>query len=177
MAETSIPVRAVRADRSVRSRRLTWLFLVLLVLAAVATVLVPLYLIRPFEVQTPGGVALSYVLRDIAPVGTVIALLAGLFLAFRLARGARWGWLGLVVLVAALAGTVWMARFNLYEKMFAPLPETAFVDLGKADFVEPGDMVLAVEADGSAAAFPVRQLSYHHVVNARVGDKAVVATY
>lgn len=160
-----------------RGRRLTWLLLTLLALAAAAAVLVPLYLIRPFEVQTPRGVAVSFLLRDLAPAATVIALAAGLFLAFRLARGARWGWLALVPLVGILAGAAWLARFNVYEKMFAPLAKTAFVDLGEADFVEPGDMVLAVEAGGRAAAFPVRQLAYHHVVNARVGEEAVVATY
>jgi hypothetical protein len=159
-------------------RRAAWLLFVLALGAALASVAIPIYLIRPFEVQTPRGVAVSYALRAAAPWVTAACLLAGVALAVRLGRGARW-WkrLGLAVLLLPLLGAAWLARFNLFEKMFAPLAGPAFVPVAVASFVAPADMVLAVEAGGAAAAFPIRQLAYHHVANVKVGEKAVVATY
>ena len=47
----------------------------------------------------------------------------------------------------------------------------------EANWVEDGDMVLAVEKNGEAAAYPVRQVAYHHVVQDVVGGVPIVATY
>jgi hypothetical protein len=162
-------------------RRASWLGLAVAVLLPLAAAAVPIYLIRPFVLQTPRGVAIAYWVQRSAPALTAVALVAGLALAVSLGRRARW-WtrVGLGLLLLPLGAAAFVARFNLYEKMFAPLPAPAFVAAADAGFVAPGDMVLAVEAGppGSpAAAFPVRQLSYHHVVNTEVGGKAVVATY
>ncbi len=40
-----------------------------------------------------------------------------------------------------------------------------------------GDMVLGVVVNGDAAAWPVNQLAYHHVVNTEVGGVPIAATY
>ena len=40
-----------------------------------------------------------------------------------------------------------------------------------------GDMVLGVDLNGDVAAWPVNQLSYHHVVNTEVGGIPIAATY
>ena len=44
-------------------------------------------------------------------------------------------------------------------------------------FVSGADMVVAVEAEGDAVAYPVRQMAYHHLVNDDVGTLPVVSTY
>ena len=44
-------------------------------------------------------------------------------------------------------------------------------------FVDPNDLVLAVSADGDAAAYPIRQMAYHHLVNDRIGRTPAVVTY
>jgi hypothetical protein len=61
--------------------------------------------------------------------------------------------------------------------MFAPLPDARFVRAANADFVTPDDMVLAVAVGSDAAAYPVRQLAYHHLVEDAVGPVPIVATY
>jgi hypothetical protein len=61
--------------------------------------------------------------------------------------------------------------------MFNPLAHPGFVPAPQASFVERGDLVLAVTLDGDAAAYPIRQLAYHHVVNDRIGRTPAVVTY
>ena len=78
----------------------------------------------------------------------------------------------LVALVATIA-----SRVNVFERMFAPLAAPKFVAAEAVDFIEPGDMVLAVGTGAEAVAYPVRLLAYHHLVHDRVGERAIVATY
>ena len=46
-----------------------------------------------------------------------------------------------------------------------------------ASFVEPDDLVLAVRVGDDAAAYPIRQMAYHHLVNDRIGRTPAVVTY
>jgi hypothetical protein len=72
---------------------------------------------------------------------------------------------------------MWFARQNHFEWMFEPLPNAAFSDVSDAGFVSEGDMVIAVELNGDAAAYPVRQVAYHHVVQDTIGGIPVLVTY
>ncbi len=159
-------------------RRLAGAALVLLILAVLAMVLTPMRLIRPFVPQTPDGLAVAFALRRWAPLATALALLGGLALAAVLWRGGRWWSRALVVLaLIPLAGAVWLSRFNIFEKMFAPLGDSRFAPTAEASWVADGDMVLAVERDGDAAAYPVRQVAYHHIIQDLVGGVPVAVTY
>jgi hypothetical protein len=71
----------------------------------------------------------------------------------------------------------WLARQNVFEWMFNPLPQPAFVSARGASFLEPGDLVLAVHVGDDAAAYPIRQMAYHHLVNDRIGRTPAVVTY
>jgi hypothetical protein len=167
------------APSTSRSRR-RWagVTLFLLILAAAALVAVPVFLIRPFSPQTPGGLAAAFALRRWAPLATALALTAGLALAVSLWRGGRWWSRALVVLaLIPLAGAAWLARFNIFERMFAPLGASRFAPVAEAGWVADGDMVLAVEHGGDAAAYPVRQVAYHHIVQDVVGGVPVAVTY
>ena len=46
-----------------------------------------------------------------------------------------------------------------------------------AGFVADNEMVMAVESNGEAVAYPIRQMAYHHVVQDVVGAVPIVATY
>ena len=61
--------------------------------------------------------------------------------------------------------------------MFAPLEVVEFAPADAAPFIEDLDKVLAVEINGDAAAYPLRQLAYHHLVQDAVGGVAIAATY
>lgn len=165
---------------SYRSRRLAGAVLSLLVVLAVAAVAVPFWVIRPFAPQTPEGLAVAYMLRRWASVGTVLALAAGVVLAAWLWRRARW-WsrTALALALAVLAGAVWRARENpvMFEQMFVPLEAARFAPAAEAGWVAENDPVLAVTVGGDAAAYPVRQVAYHHIVHDEVGGVSVAVTY
>jgi hypothetical protein len=160
------------------TRRLLWLALVVVVGGAFAWVFVPVWTIQPFKAQTPEGVNLSYTLRSWSRVATLVALaLAALFVVM-LWRGTRW-WLkvALVLLLVPVVTVTWFARQNHFEWMFKPLDKSTYVAADKVDFVGDEEMVLAVEVNGDAVAYPIRQLAYHHVVEDTVGGLPVVSTY
>jgi hypothetical protein len=173
-------VNDVRVGSEERTReRGAWLLLAGLVLLALAVVAVPAFLIRPFEPQTAAAVAVAYRLRVGAPWITAGGILAVALLAARFVRrGLRpWQWLPLSLLVGLALLAAWFARQNHFEWMFHPLPHPAYARAGEARFVEDDDMVIAVEVNGDAVAYPVRQMGYHHVVNDVVGGEAIVSTY
>jgi thiol:disulfide interchange protein len=159
-------------------RRLAGTGLFLLVVLALALVAVPLWLIRPFAPQTPEGLAVSYALRRWAPLATVAAVAAALLLAAVLWRNGRWWSRALVVLAfVPLLGAAWQSRQNIFEKMFAPPAETRSALAAEAGWVEGADTVLAIALNGEAAAYPVRQIAYHHIVQDVVGGVPVAVTY
>jgi hypothetical protein len=159
-------------------RRSAGLGLLFLVLIALALVAIPIWEIRPFVPQTAKGISLAYACRRLAPTATVVALAAGAALAAGLWRGGRWWSRALTVLaLVPLGGAVWLARTNIFEKMFAPLPSPRYARAAEASWVKDNDLVLGVERGGEAVAWPVRQVAYHHVIMDEVGGVPVVATY
>jgi hypothetical protein len=155
-----------------------WLTLFLIIAATVAMVAIPVFVIMPFKAQTAPGVKWSYWLRRLSPIVTIITTLASLALCARLWRGSRWwGRLAMAALLAPLLAVAWFARQNHFEWMFNPLPNAEYARIGEASFVADSDMVMAIEVNGDAVAYPVRQMAYHHVVNDVVGGKPITATY
>ena len=160
------------------NRRLAWFALLLIVLLALAMVVTPIWLIMPFKAQTQRGLAISYWLRRWSPLVTVIASAAAFMLLAFLWRGSRSLLkLALVVLVVPLLGVTWLARQNHFEWMFHPDKNPAFARPGEVDFIGDNDMVLAVENNGEAVAYPVRLMAYHHVLQDVVGGTPIAATY
>ena len=155
-----------------------WLSLLLVVAAAVAMVAIPVFVIMPFKAQTVAGVEWSYRLRRWSPLATLVATILFLALSVTLWRGARWpGRLAMPALLAPLLAVTWFARQNHFEWMFHPLPNPDYARVAEAGFVADSDIVMAIEINGDAAAYPVRQMAYHHVVNDVVGGKPITATY
>jgi hypothetical protein len=160
------------------SRRLAWLVLLACVVLALAIVAVPVWVIQPFRPQTAKGLHYSYAFKSWSPYITIIALLIGLGLMAWLWRGSRWWRKALMVIaLIPLLATTWFARQNHFEWMFRPLPNAAYAKISEASFVRDTDMVLAVENNGEAAAYPVPLMAYHHLVQDTVGGTPIVATY
>lgn len=155
-----------------------WFLLAATTVAALLLVMLPAWIIQPFRPQSARGVAISYALRTIAPAVSVLALLTVAWLIFTLWRGARW-WGRIVVIILLLLTMVstWFARQNHFEWMFHPLAGAAYVHADAASFVDAGDLVLAVERNGEAAAYPIRQLAYHHLMQDDIGGVPIVVTY
>jgi hypothetical protein len=151
----------------------------LIPIALIAVVVLPLVLDQPFGSQTARTLEAVYAMRSWSPIVTGLGLGALAVLAAISLRRRR-TWLALVgfgtVLTLAIAAA-WFARQNPFEWMFNPLPQPQFVAAAKATFVDPNDLILAVSADGDAAAYPIRQMAYHHLVNDRIGRTPAVVTY
>jgi hypothetical protein len=160
-------------------RWIRWVLLLSVTLIAFAAVLIPALVIQPFKLQTAERLSLSYSLRHWSPIITLIALAFALLIVVSLWNRSRGWWRkGLLVsfFIPLLLAT-WFARQNHFEWMFKPLPNAAFAKVNDAGFVADGDMVLAVELNGDSAAYPVRQIAYHHVVQDTIGGIPVLVTY
>jgi len=161
-----------------KNRRFAWLLFLLVIIGAVAVVAVPVWIIQPFKAQTDRGVAISYAMRRWSPIITVAAVIISLLIVGWLWRGTRWfARAALVILLLPLLAATWFARQNHFEWMFHPLPRAAYANAKDVSFVGDSDMVLAVENNGEAVAYPVRFMAYHHVVEDVVGGTPIIATY
>ena len=152
--------------------------LVLLAVTSLACFVVPLYVIRPFRQQGPTELRVALFVKEIGPWLSLAC--AGLALAIAFANRRRivgWRWRSAILAALVLAiGGVFLARLNIYELMFHPIDAPQF-DTADRVKVEADDMVIAVRVNGAARAYPVREMAYHHVVNDRVGNEPIAATY
>ncbi len=147
-------------------------------LVAFAGFAYPVYVIRPFRHQGARELAAALAVIQVRPrVELVCALcaLAGLlaFLVLETRRRRRiWAITG-----AFLACTfAVLTRVNIYELMFHPAGQPVFVAPQQVK-LDADEMVIAVKVNGSARAYPIRSISYHHIVNDVVGREPIVATY
>jgi hypothetical protein len=137
----------------------------------------PIWVIRPFRHQGAGELqAALFVMRYRGITGMVAALLgiATLLTFWRreshLARGLA------IAATAATLGSATLSHLNVYEQMFHPVGKPAFHAASEAK-LDGLEKVLAIRLADTARAYPVRSISYHHVVNDVVGGVPVAATY
>jgi hypothetical protein len=157
--------------------RAFWAAFVAFVIAGVGLFLVPAFIIRPFKYQSPGALHTALVFRQFAPAGTIVAACAVLAVAALLwSHARRLRKIAMVVGVLLVIGAAIMSRMNYFEWMFHPVAQPGFE---KADDVklDAGEMVLALDFNGDARAYPVREMAYHHIVNDVVGGVPVAVTY
>ena len=148
-----------------------------LVLAA-GCVVYPLYVIWPFRYQNPRELQAALAVLRMRPAleGLAVGMaVAGAAVYWR--SGAR-GWRRALAVTGALLTILFagLSRINIYEMMFHPLDRPAFA--AASDTKLDGDeKVITVAIGGAARAYPVRGMSYHHVLNDVVGGVPIVATY
>ncbi len=60
---------------------------------------------------------------------------------------------------------------------FVPLDRPAFLTATEATYLPDDDLVLGLEWQGEARAYPIRMLTYHHIVNDAVAERPILITY
>ena len=162
-----------------RRNRRTFTFVLLACLAvSLISVAYPIYVIRPFRHQGVQELAVALaVLRARLAVGLFCSV-AALFAARWIwgAEAKRWRRALVCVGAAAVCGFTALSRINIYELMFHPLDRLVFVAQDQVK-LDAGEMVIAVNLNGAARAYPVRSMSYHHIVNDVVAGRPITATY
>ena len=58
-----------------------------------------------------------------------------------------------------------------------PLDQPAFLTTSETDYLSEEDLVLGLEWMGEARAYPIRMLTYHHIVNDTVAGRPLLVTY
>ena len=156
-----------------------WLVLLGIATLVAAIVIIPVWLIQPFAPQTARGLTLSYYLRSWSPILTVVFSIAAIALSiFLWTRSKHWyGKIPLILALPVIFFFAWFAQQNHFEWMFNPLHHANFASIVETDFVKDDDVVLAVNINGDAVAFPVLQMAYHHVAQDVVGGTPITATY
>lgn len=155
-----------------------WFVLTAAALVALACFAIPMYVIRPFRAQGARELAVALAVIRIRPVLSICAVLAAIGAAIPLWRsysgiGKRLLVTQGVVVALAAGALCWV---NVYELMFHEAGVPGFVSSKDAK-LEPDEMVLAVNVQGSARAYPIDYIAYHHIVNDRIGKVPIVATY
>lgn len=138
---------------------------------------IPAFIIRPFRYQSPRALSIALVLRQRAPLGTLVAAFICLLLALALWRIARrWQRIVLALAMVLVAFTTIMARINYFEWMFHPVDSPQF-EAETQSKLDSAEMIMAVRFGSDARAYPIREMAYHHIVNDTVGTVPVAVTY
>ena len=147
------------------------LLLIALTIFDVVLILAPLVVALPPVNQTPELLRAARVAYVVAPFAS-LALAAAL--AVQLWRRRTWT---AAALMAVALGCVALSRVNLFERVFAPVRDTATAPARDFHDIRDTDMVIGVSIEGRSRAYPVRYLAYHHMVNDQLGRTAFLPTY
>ena len=160
-------------------KKIGTLVVVVVPVALVALVALPIFIDQPFGSQTPATLAAAFTMRRWSPAITMLGAFGMLGLVAFLWRHSRGGLAraGLALSLAVTLGATWFAYQNPFEWMFNPLAQPRYVAVADATFIDDADLVLAVTVADDAAAYPIRQLAYHHLINDRIGRTPAVVTY
>jgi len=88
----------------------------------------------------------------------------------------RWRRVGSLAAAVGVCLFTALSRVNIYELMFHPMGSPAFVSAADVK-LDKDEKVIAIAMNGAARAYPIRSISYHHIVNDVVGGVPIVATY
>jgi hypothetical protein len=102
----------------------------------------------------------------------ILAIVAGAIPTFR----SRRKWLPVTAALAA-ATVVWVLNFQMTADKIFRQPEKLALRPRRESSVKEGYMVIGIENNGEAKAYPIRFLVYHHQVQDTIGGKPVIVTY
>ena len=165
-------------NRAKRSRRILTLVLLACLAVSLICVAYPIYVIRPFRHQGARELALALVVSRFRPVITVISALTAVlaFIGYWRVQALKWRRAFSAAGVALVVALTFLARVNVYELMFHPDVHPSFSAVREVK-LDGAEKVVAVRIGREARAYPIRSMSYHHVVNDVLGGAAIVATY
>ena len=147
-------------------------------LASFILLVYPIYVIRPFRAQGVRELSVAlFVARYRAPVMVALGAAAFAALIWYWRRDRRWLRRTASAAAALAVGTMGAAsRVNIYELMFHPLGPPAFMAAGQSR-LDGDEMVIAIQVGPVARAYPIRNISYYHIVNDLVDGVPIAATY
>ena len=164
--------------RQTRPGRAFLICFLLCFLIALVALIYPVYVIRPFRPQAPRELIVALAVLRYRPV---VVILCGLFSLAALAwywsrekRGSRRAWSA--VCVVTVSAVALLSRINVYEVMFHPFERPSFSNADQAK-LDGDEKVIAVSVGRVARAYPIRIISYHHIVNDTLDGVPIVATY
>lgn len=161
-------------------KRLLQLVPFLLAIFSVAGYYLSLTLLAPFRSQTQSHIEWAYFLGSWQGFLGVAFLTLGVMLVFYLwPRSPSVVYrIGLVVCLCFLvASAILSLNENPTSRMFERLNGGQYVEASEAEHVADEEMVMGLAVDGQAVAYPVKMVSYHHIINERLGDEPYVVTY
>lgn len=146
------------------------------ILSAVAAVslvlgLFPMLIAHPLVEQTPAILAAAYWIRTAGPWLSIALAAVAAAIAWRKRR--VWA----LLLVAPPFAYVYTSRVYFTEWFFAPAAGADWTEAASYTDVGVDDMVIGVVVNGTARAYPVRYLAFHHVLNDSIGTAPIVPTY
>jgi len=159
-------------------RAVFWIFLCLSAAVAFFCVAYPMYVIWPFRMQRPRELATALDVLQHRSFITGVCVGLGLVMWFAIVTIQR-RWLpriGATIVMVLTGACAYLAHVNIYELMFHPMGRPSFEAAG-ASKLNGAEEVLAVNVNGVARAYPIRSMSYHHIVNDTVSGVPIVATY
>jgi amino acid transporter len=160
------------------TRRMSVAILLACLALSLICVAYPFYVIRPFRTQGVRELAIALVVmrfRSAATLISVAAAMAALFFYWR-ARPRRWRRVFTTFGAVFVCVLAVLARVNIYELMFHPNDRPSFAAASRTK-LDKDEKVIAVKIGGAARAYPIRNISYHHVINDVLDKVAIVATY
>ena len=107
-------------------------------------------------------------------LAALVAIAAGLRAAF--AGRARWRVVPALVAIAA-AGVVIAANYTLSADHMFKQPQHLVLAHRGANTVDENSVVVSIDRDGEAKAWPIRFLVYHHQVQDTIGGRPILVTY
>jgi hypothetical protein len=147
-------------------------------IVAFGAIAYPLYVIRPFRPQRVHELAAALAVLRIRPwveIASVVACLIALVWYWnqqsRLLRRTL-----AVFGTLLVGGAAWLSRINVYELLFHPNSYPSFSAASESK-LDGDEKVIAVKIGGVGRAYPIRSMSYHHIVNDTLGGVPIVATY
>jgi hypothetical protein len=134
------------------------------------------YFIMPFPgsqgINSLGAAYFIHEFRWFFRGAFILAIAVGAFPAFRSRR------IWLPIIAALAAGTlVWFINFEMSADRIFRQPDKLVLRHRRDSSVKEGSMVIGVEYNGEAKAYPIRYLVYHHQVQDTIGSKPVIVTY
>jgi len=161
-----------------RTRRGFILVLATCLLASLIAVVYPIYVIRPFRAQGARELTAALVVMRFRSAATLISVAAaiGALVLYWRAQPRRWRRACATAGAAFVCVLAALARVNIYELMFHPDDRPAFAGASRTK-LDKDEKVIAVKIGAAARAYPIRNISYHHVINDVLDKVAIVATY
>jgi hypothetical protein len=167
----------VKPGKRLFGRPFFWL--TICVLISLFVLAYPIYVIRPFRFQGSSELSLALAILRFRPALLVNLSVAAAWIASLCWIGQRcptWQKIAACLCACLVVALAFLSRINIYEFMFHPLDRPTFSRAQSAK-LDGKEEVIAIQINRAARAYPIRIMSYHHIVNDVVGGLPVVATY